>query len=98
MKLDVGHLILYILALLGVYLSGYWAGNRSLLDSRVRPLFAAFNMPLLYTTSSVPPATVIAPNPYIGAQLAPVPSTIAPVPLVTLAAANEMPITDYAPF
>ncbi len=92
MRVSSAHIILYILVIIGAYFGGYWAGNRGYLDEHVRPLFAAFKHPLLYHA-----APMIVPNAsYPPTFLAPQPSTVPPVPLVTLAAANEIPSTEYA--
>ena len=92
MRINSAHILLYAVILLASYFAGYWAGNCGYLDNRIRPLFAAFNVPLLYASSPVTSTTL--PS---AAVLAPTATTMPPVPLQTLAAANELPDTQYAP-
>lgn len=95
MRITIAHALLYLLVLGAFYFGGYWAGNYGYMDANLRPLFAAWHVPLKYGAKAYP--QVISPNSAIGPVVAPMPTTVPPVPLVTLAAANELPSTDYAP-
>lgn len=95
MSLSVAHVIVYILILIAAFVAGYYSGNMGLQDAHARPIFAAFHLPLRYM--SAPPSGLVS-SVYPTPVVAPTPTTQPPVPLVTLAAANELPSTNYAAY
>ena len=95
----VTHVILYGIIVLVMYLGAYWAGNHGSFDARLRPVFAKLGKPLKWHDySMLPPATDYGPAAMMAPLMAPMPVASPPVPLVTLAAANEMPSPEYAPY
>lgn len=101
MRIGIPPIAVYVLVALLAYLVGYYAGTVGYGEKHLNPMFekvkeAAGNLPFVGKSDPTPTT-------YLGAPatvpiLAPAPSQVAPVPLVTLAAADEYGTGAYAPY